>query len=370
MKRFLALILLLLFVLGSLLACGKKKSADTDAYKQNGEGENILDDEPTELGESVVYDNKDDEPQPHVPKAESTAGLAFEPTADGRGYVLTGKGSCTSVNIVIDGYKELPVTAVAPSAFKDFTSLIGVSLGGGIKSIGPDAFSGCTSLANIIFPASLTNIGEGAFRGCSALANVTFSEGIERIGAWAFSNCTSLTRISLPKGLKEIGGSAFYSCEKLMSITLPDTVTKIGNSAFYNTEYYNDAKNWSKEVLLIGDCLIDVKKSVEGQYHVLPQARVIADGAFYACKGITTLSLPKDLTHIGDYAFHSCSALESVEIYDTVISIGASAFADCSAIKEVNIVKSGEWVGDENAENKGNLPMSNDEILKAIKPQA
>ena len=370
MKRFLALILLLLFVLGALLACGKKKSADTDAYKQNGEGENTLDDELTELEESVVYDNKDDEPQPHVPKAESTAGLAFEPTADGRGYVLTGKGSCTSVNIVIDGYKELPVTAVAPSAFKDFTSLIGVSLGGGIKSIGPDAFSGCTSLANIIFPASLTNIGEGAFRGCSALANVTFSEGIERIGAWAFSNCTSLTRISLPKGLKDIGGSAFYSCEKLMSITLPDTVTKIGNSAFYNTEYYNDAKNWSKEVLLIGDCLIDVKKSVEGQYYVLPQARVIADGAFYACKGITTLSLPMDLTHIGDYAFYSCSALESVEIYDTVISIGASAFADCSAIKEVNIVKTGEWVGDENAENKGNLPMSNDEILKAIKPQA
>jgi hypothetical protein len=59
-----------------------------------------------------------------------------------------------------------------------------------------------------------------------------------------------------------------------------------------------------------------------------------------------------------------------VEIYDTVISIGASAFADCSAIKEVNIVKTGEWVVDENAENKGNLPMSNDEILKAIKPQA
>ena len=77
-----------------------------------------------------------------------------------------------------------------------------------------------------------------------------------------------------------------------------------------------------------------------------------------------------DLTHIGDYAFYSCSALESVEIYDTVISIGASAFADCSAIKEVNIVKTGEWVGDENAENKGKLPMSNDEILKAIKPQA
>ena len=319
------LTLLLLFVLGSLLACGKKKSADTDAYKQNEEGENTLDDELTELGESVVYDNKDDEPQPHVPKAESTAGLAFEPTADGRGYVLTGKGTCSAVNIVIDGYKELPVTAVAPSAFKDFTSLIGVSLGGGIKNIGPDAFSGCTSLANIIFPASLTNIGEGAFRGCGALANVTFSEGIERIGAWAFSNCTSLTRISLPKGLKDIGGSAFYSCEKLMSITLPDTVTKIGNSAFYNTEYYNDAKNWSKEVLLIGDCLIDVKKSVEGQYYVLPQARVIADGAFYACKGITTLSLPMDLTHIGEYAFYSCSALESVEIYDTVISIGAIA---------------------------------------------
>ena len=74
MKRFLALILSLLFVLGALLACGKKKSADTDAYKQNGEGENTLDDELTELGESVVYDNKDDEPQPHVPKAESTAG--------------------------------------------------------------------------------------------------------------------------------------------------------------------------------------------------------------------------------------------------------------------------------------------------------
>ena len=369
MKRFLALILLLFTVLGALFACGKKKPADDVANDEDETVEEPVGDD-IYTGEPVVYDNEDDEPQPHVPTAESTAGLVFEATADGKGYVLTGKGTCSAFNIVIDGYNDLPVTAIAPSAFKDFTSLIGVSLGGGIKSIGPDAFSGCTSLANIIFPASLTNIGEGAFRGCGALANVTFSEGIERIDAWAFSNCASLTRISLPEGLKEIGGSAFYSCEKLMSITLPDTVTKIGNSAFYNTEYYNDAKNWSKEVLLIGDCLIDVKKSVEGQYHVLPQARVIADGAFYACKGITTLSLPMDLTHIGDYAFYSCSALESVEIYDTMISIGASAFADCSAIKEVNIVKTGEWVVDENAENKGNLPMSNDEILKAIKPQA
>lgn len=79
----------------------------------------------------------------------------------------------------------------------------------------------------------LTEIPEDAFRNCSSLAGVTFPNSITAIGKYAFQYCTSLTSVKIPEGVTTIGQSAFENCESLTSVTIPSSVTAINNQAFF-----------------------------------------------------------------------------------------------------------------------------------------
>lgn len=63
----------------------------------------------------------------------------------------------------------------------------------------------------------------------------------------------------------------------------------------------------------------------------------IGDGAFYACYGLTNVTIPDSVTHVGNYAFDSCSGLKNVSIGNSVASIGNRAFQYCSQLKDVTI---------------------------------
>ena len=63
----------------------------------------------------------------------------------------------------------------------------------------------------------------------------------------------------------------------------------------------------------------------------------IGQGAFYGCKGITSVTIPESVTSIGDSAFSGCSGLTSVTIPDSVTSIGESAFYGCSGLTSFSV---------------------------------
>ena len=52
----------------------------------------------------------------------------------------------------------------------------------------------------------------------------------------------------------------------------------------------------------------------------------IGDTAFYACTGLTSITIPNSVTRIGNYAFSGCSRLTSVTIPNSVSTIGTYAF--------------------------------------------
>ena len=117
-----------------------------------------------------------------------------------------------------------------------------------------------------------------------------------------------------------------------------NSVTSIGNSAFYGTALYNNADNWTNNVLYIDNCLIKAKEELSGSYEIATGTRVIAGSAFHNCSALTQITIPNSVTSIGSDAFYYCSALTQVTIPGSVTSIGSSAFNYCSALAEITVL--------------------------------
>lgn len=78
---------------------------------------------------------------------------------------------------------------------------------------------------------------------------------------------------------------------------------------------------------------------------------VIGSRAFLGCSGLTSLTLPADITSIGDEAFQGCSGLTSIYVYaEKVPEIGSNVFVGVGAKKCTLYVPMGTcddyWVSD------------------------
>ena len=67
---------------------------------------------------------------------------------------------------------------------------------------------------------------------------------------------------------------------------------------------------------------------------------------FDGCSGLTSVTIPDSVTSIGNGAFRGCSGLTSVTIPDKVTSIGASTFNNCRGLTNVTIPNSVTNIGD------------------------
>ena len=59
----------------------------------------------------------------------------------------------------------------------------------------------------------------------------------------------------------------------------------------------------------------------------------IGNGAFYNCRGLTSVTIGNSVTNIGEYAFAYCDGLTAVEIPNSVRSVYMGAFAYCNNLK-------------------------------------
>ncbi len=252
------------------------------------------------------------------------------------------------------------VASIESQAFSGCSGLTSITIPDSVTSIGNNAFYGCSGLEHItvsednkvyrseqdclieietstlilgcknsVIPDSVTEIGEYAFNGCSELINVTIGIGVTSIGAYAFNDCGGLTNITIPDRVTEIGDWAFCLCTKLTSVTIGSGVTSIGEKAFYccsslTRVYITDLSAWCRidfadsdsNPLCYADLYVD---NAELKELIIPnEITEIKNYAFYACRGLTSVTIGNSVTEIGGYAFNYCIWLTDIQFKGTV----------------------------------------------------
>lgn len=205
------------------------------------------------------------------------------------------------------------------------------------------------------------------------LTHVVVSEGIEVIGDSAFKAyfdyekgyIRTLVSVSLPQSLKiisddgfwgqenlqeitlgsvvEIGQSAFGSCTMLKQITLPDTLTTIGLQAF--ASFGLTSLTIPANVTKLGDAFISNCASLTSLY-IAPENTnyEMVDGLLYDIPAKTLRYALPDVSgdvvirdgtvRIGDDVFKE-HAITSVQLPDSLQKIGNCAFQFCKELKEI-----------------------------------
>ncbi len=239
------------------------------------------------------------------------------------------------------------VTNIAPNAFKGCKNLQDVTISNDVTTIGSYAFDGCTALSSVTIPDSVITVDIYAFNGCSGLKNIVFSENssLTTINQYVFYECDALTNVTIPDGVTNISANSFRNCDNLASVTIPESVTAIGANAFTGTALYNNAENWENNILFINDYLIVANTSISSDIQIKEGTKKIAEEAFYACSGITSITIPGSVTIINDKAFYGCNGVTTITILDGVEEIGDEAFAYCSKLVEVKLPSTLKSIG-------------------------
>lgn len=87
-----------------------------------------------------------------------------------------------------------------------------------VKTIGKSAFVWCKSLTSVKIPDSVTTIGHNAFWFCESLTSIKIPENVTTINGGAFAACGSLAWVQLPKSIMTIEMAAFADCHSLRDI--------------------------------------------------------------------------------------------------------------------------------------------------------
>ena len=151
--------------------------------------------------------------------------------------------------------------------------------------------------SNVVFSGinySVISIGESSFRDCSGITDVTLPTSLDSIIQYAFWGCSSITNVTIPSNITFLEAWAFAFCNSLSTIN------------------YNAA-----------NCITGITSNVA-------ESR-----PFYGCNSITVISIGNNVQSIPEYLFYS-TGITSLTIPENVTSIGASSFGACSSLTTVN----------------------------------
>lgn len=294
--KFISLLLIAIFVLGSTVSCTKK-------------GNN----EPYVVPERVIED-----------ETIYTSGFyEYCLYSDGTAAILAYKGEELDVKVPNEfgGHK---VVEIALAAFQYNRVIQTVTLGDDLEVIGEGAFYSCRALKSVKIGPKVRSIGPGTFD--DTAYNETLTDEFVIVGdSLLLKYCGTDTSVTIPDNVKHIG-PAFNSNETIVDVTMGDNVVTVGSGAFVFSTV--------RRVTIGNNVVLIDKYAFQGceklRYVNIPNSvKRISDYAFYGCTSLKNISLGKGIETIDDYAFYQCSQMNYINLPKALKKIGDFAFKDC-----------------------------------------
>ena len=220
------------------------------------------------------------------------------------------------------------------------TGLTNVVLPDQITNIESDAFRDCKDLESINVPKGIDYIPCAFVRGCPNVKTVTTHDGIRIVQSWAFESCRSLKSISLNDQITTINEYAFSGCDSLELDHLPQALTTIKYYAFHNTKRMNadltlPALTRMEYNAFDGSGITGVTLPA-GMTH-------IGESLFAYCHQLKRVKLPADIKTITRYMFYYTDSLQHIEMPDSIRRLEYCAF-DNSGLTSIELPDSLEYI--------------------------
>ena len=135
-------------------------------------------------------------------------------------------------------------------------------------------------------------------------------------------------KLDVPRYIDEINPAAFANYQDLESISFATTLKKIGKKAFYKCSNLKEFYFVKREKVYTAKSLI------------------FDESSFAYCTGLTTITIPKQVTEIKEMAFLCCSNIKEVNFEEEskLKIIGQQAFDRCISLKKINVPDSVEHI--------------------------
>ncbi len=224
----------------------------------------------------------------------------------------------------------------------------------GIRKISSGVFWDCPEIREIIIPSSVSNLGGDTFCYCPNLARLTIPRNVSIIGDNPFTDCPSLMlNNESPHFVMEDGALYDRARTRLIyypiknrsaSFEIPYSIVSIGKHAFYNCRTLHNI-SIPRSVTIIennpfSNCpALDLTN--QSPHFVLENGSLYdrhKSSLFYFAINNSSRSfdIPEGVRIIQRHAFYGCSNLSSLTIPSSVRIIGYNPFANCPSLSLVN----------------------------------
>ena len=277
------------------------------------------------------------------------------------------------------------VTVIGAGAFKNKTTVTGVTIPSTVQIIENEAFMG-SGLISVTIPDSVVTLGytnnksgnvemadsgtnyTGVFTNCANLTSATIGSGINYISPNTFKNCTKLLSVNIASSVTKIGAAAFFGCTSLTTVALPSNLLTIESGAFARTGLISVtipssvtsiqsngvsyANNYSSSTVVSSN----IFSYVFGAFTYCPNltsvtfqngVTYVGEGMFSLCSSLVNVSLPVSITQIQPAAFLGCANLSGISLPQNLLGIGVGAFSN-SGLTSINIPNSVTTLGTRN----------------------
>ena len=189
------------------------------------------------------------------------------------------------------------------------------------------------SITEIIIEPGAESIGDLAFAQCSKCTRVTIPDTVSRIGLGAFEYCSLLQDVELPAHDIQLGDKLFWGCRALEYADLSH-ITSYGKHMFEDCESLREI-----ELNPILHFILDYLFTRSGisTFTIPSNITKIGEGAFSGCNSLNRITIPSNVTEIGDSAFRNSQHLDAdLSSEGATLTIGKYAFAS-TAVKSISI---------------------------------